>query len=288
MNKKLVFGILITSVFAISITMTSVMPLEEADAGLTLSQICIDKVWLESTNGRIACVTPTTAEKLVERGWGTLLDVDALEEKPMEEKPLPAIPTITKAGTIVTATLYDDGAANIWNILAVSIGNLLDFSEESASEKGLGGVFGVFNGSHIWITGQHDTANQRLVYHNNVNDFQAHSHLLSLRNTSDCTYGFAYDKVFSTEIDNTSIVYDQEKDTSTIQFNDIPANSDVGDIVDQSLVCHAEDNGKDVGEYYVWEFYEGNNGALCIDFDTARSLDKLISQDAETGGFVCR
>ena len=48
-----------------------------------------------------------------------------------------------------------------------------------------------------------------------------------------------------------------------------------------------EDHGKDVGEYYVWEFYKGNNGALCLDFDTARSQDKLISQDAETGGFVC-
>jgi len=62
---------------------------------------------------------------------------------------------------------------------------------------------------------------------------------------------------------------------------------DVGDIVDKSLVCHMEDNGKDVGEYYVWEFYKGNHGALCVDFDTARSQDKLISQDAETGGFVC-
>ncbi|MDH3312203.1 MAG: haloacid dehalogenase-like hydrolase [Nitrosopumilus sp.] len=38
------------------------------------TQICIDKVWIESTKGKIACVTPTTAEKLVERGWGTLFD----------------------------------------------------------------------------------------------------------------------------------------------------------------------------------------------------------------------
>jgi len=37
-----------------------------------LLQICIDKVWIESTKGRIACVTSSTAEKLVERGWGTL------------------------------------------------------------------------------------------------------------------------------------------------------------------------------------------------------------------------
>ncbi|KKL56760.1 hypothetical protein LCGC14_2242200, partial [marine sediment metagenome] len=25
-------------------------------------QICVDKVWIESVNNRIACVTPTTAE----------------------------------------------------------------------------------------------------------------------------------------------------------------------------------------------------------------------------------
>ncbi len=204
------------------------------------------------------------------------------------EVSLPAIPTITKAGTIDKATLIDDGATNTWNIVAVAKGDPLDFSEESAQENGIGAVYGVFNGSHIWITGQHETASEGLKNHDNVNDFQAHTHLVSLRNTSDCTYGFAYEKVFSTETDNTSIVYDQEKDTTTIEYNGIPATSEEGDIVDKSLVCHMEDNGKDVGEYYVWEFYEGNNGALCIDFDTARSLDKLISQDAETGGFVCR
>jgi len=286
MRDRFVF-ICIFLVILIPIGILTLMPLEEAGAALGLNQICIDKVWLESTKGKIACVTPTTAEKLVERGWGTLLDVDALKEKPMEEKPLPAIPTITKAGTIVDATLYDDGATNIWNIVAVSIGDLLDFSEESAQEHGLGAVYGVFNGTHSWITGQHETANQRLIGHENVNDFQAHTHLVSLRNTSDCTFGFAYEKLFSTETDNASIVFDQIEDASTIEFMGIPANMDVGDIVDKSLVCNKDDNGKDVGEYYVWEFYKGNNGALCIDFDTARSQDKLISQDAETGGFDC-
>jgi len=270
----------------LTIGILTLMPLEQADAGLGLNQICIDKVWIESTKGRIACVTPSTAEKLVERGWGTLLEEIPME-KPMEEKPLPAIPTITKAGTIVKATLYDDGATNTWNIVAVSIGDLLDFSEESAQEHGLGAVYGVFNGSHSWITGQHETANQRLKGHENVNDFEAHTHLVSLRNTSDCTFGFAYEKLFSTETDNASIVFDQIEDASTIEFMGIPANMDVGDIVDKSLVCNKDDNGKDVGEYYVWEFYKGNNGALCIDFDTARSQDKLISQDAETGGFDC-
>lgn len=37
-------------------------------------QICIDKVWIENTKGKIACVTQSTADKLVERGWGTMLD----------------------------------------------------------------------------------------------------------------------------------------------------------------------------------------------------------------------
>ena len=40
------------------------------------NQICIDKVWIESTKGKIACVTPSIADKLVGRGWGTLLDID--------------------------------------------------------------------------------------------------------------------------------------------------------------------------------------------------------------------
>jgi YVTN family beta-propeller protein len=36
--------------------------------------ICEGKVWIESTKGKIACVTPSTAQKLMERGWGTILE----------------------------------------------------------------------------------------------------------------------------------------------------------------------------------------------------------------------
>jgi len=64
----------------LTIGIVPALPFSEVNAELT--QICIDKVWLESTKGRIACVTPTTAEKLVERGWGTLLDEEPFEEKP--------------------------------------------------------------------------------------------------------------------------------------------------------------------------------------------------------------
>jgi len=59
-----------------------------------LLQICIDKVWIESTKGRIACVTPSTAEKLVERGWGTLLDID---EDISDEK---SIKPVVSGGTL--------------------------------------------------------------------------------------------------------------------------------------------------------------------------------------------
>jgi len=74
MSKKILFAII---PLILSIGIASTFPFSEAGAELT--QICIDKVWLESTNGRIACVTPSTAEKLVERGWGTML-VEMMED----------------------------------------------------------------------------------------------------------------------------------------------------------------------------------------------------------------
>lgn len=36
--------------------------------------ICEGKVWVESLKGKIACTLPSTAKKLVERGWGTMLE----------------------------------------------------------------------------------------------------------------------------------------------------------------------------------------------------------------------
>jgi len=75
MSKKILFAII---PLILSIGIASTFPFSEAGAELT--QICIDKVWLESTNGRIACVTPSTADKLVQRGWGTLLDIEKVME----------------------------------------------------------------------------------------------------------------------------------------------------------------------------------------------------------------
>jgi len=60
----------------LSIGLAPVLPFSEAQP----TQICIDKVWMENTKGRIACVTPSTAEKLVERGWGTLLEDISIEK----------------------------------------------------------------------------------------------------------------------------------------------------------------------------------------------------------------
>jgi len=63
------------------------------------NQICIDKVWIENTKGKIACVAPSTADKLVERGWGTLLGKISMGE-PTEELPLGIEKIETRSGTI--------------------------------------------------------------------------------------------------------------------------------------------------------------------------------------------
>ena len=36
--------------------------------------ICEGKTWIESLKGKLACTLPSTAKKLVERGWGTILE----------------------------------------------------------------------------------------------------------------------------------------------------------------------------------------------------------------------
>ena len=73
---KLIIFTLIPLILSIGIVST--IPFS---VGAEYSQICIDKVWIEKTNHKIACVTPSTADKLVERDWGTILAEDAFEEK---------------------------------------------------------------------------------------------------------------------------------------------------------------------------------------------------------------
>ena len=80
MGHKIIFALIPL------ILLIGIIPAVPFSAGIDippLLQICIDKVWIESTKGRIACVTPSTAEKLVERGWGTLLVIveDTSDEK---------------------------------------------------------------------------------------------------------------------------------------------------------------------------------------------------------------
>ncbi len=67
----------------LSIGLVSTIPFSAGVDIPNMLQICIDKVWIEKFNHKIACVTPSTAEKLVERGWGTLLDIveDTSDEK---------------------------------------------------------------------------------------------------------------------------------------------------------------------------------------------------------------
>jgi len=60
---KIIFFALIPLI--LSIGLAPVIPFSNADEH---NLICIDKVWIESTKGKIACVTPSTADKLVERG----------------------------------------------------------------------------------------------------------------------------------------------------------------------------------------------------------------------------
>ena len=67
MNIRL-FSTLLLLFFTLSIIPASIYAAEKQD------QICIDKVWMESSQGKIACVTTSTATFLIERGWGTILD----------------------------------------------------------------------------------------------------------------------------------------------------------------------------------------------------------------------
>jgi glyoxylase-like metal-dependent hydrolase (beta-lactamase superfamily II) len=65
--KILLFSILSILIFTLTTLPTDVFAAEH-------DQICIDKVWIESNKGKIACVTSSTAASLIERGWGTILE----------------------------------------------------------------------------------------------------------------------------------------------------------------------------------------------------------------------
>jgi len=70
------------------------------------NQICIDKVWIENAKGKIACVTLSTADKLVERGWGTILAEDAFEEPTMKELEVGQEIIETRIGTLELQSDY--------------------------------------------------------------------------------------------------------------------------------------------------------------------------------------
>ena len=53
----------------LSLGIVSAIPFSDA---VEYEQICIDKIWIQNIKGKIACVTPGTANALEERGWGTI------------------------------------------------------------------------------------------------------------------------------------------------------------------------------------------------------------------------
>lgn len=72
---KLIIFALIPLILSIGIS--PAIPFSDA---VESNQICVDKVWIENSKGKIACVTSSIAEKLVQRGWGTMLSTDTSDE----------------------------------------------------------------------------------------------------------------------------------------------------------------------------------------------------------------
>ena len=56
------FAIFVLVPLILSMGIVPAIPFSDASE---YSQICVDKVWIENSKGKIACVTPITAEKLV-------------------------------------------------------------------------------------------------------------------------------------------------------------------------------------------------------------------------------
>ena len=63
--KILLFSLL--GILIIGITNTDIFAAEQ-------DQICVDKIWIENSKGKIACVSSATAASLIERGWGTIIE----------------------------------------------------------------------------------------------------------------------------------------------------------------------------------------------------------------------
>jgi len=85
-SRNPVFLVIFLIPLVLSIGIIPVIPTSFA---VESNQICIDKVWLENFKGKIACVSPATADKLVERGWGTVLSFDAPKESVMDMRYMP-------------------------------------------------------------------------------------------------------------------------------------------------------------------------------------------------------
>jgi len=165
------------------------------------TQICIDKVWIEKSNHKIACVTPSTAEKLVERGWGTLLE-DISMEKPIEQELPIGIETIeTRSGTITidhdyltpeSAQLLDDElffqrAVQVYHLALPAVGGAGIFYEQDKVGATVGDIIywsNFMNSDVELLTGNtsvlyfmtlQDLSNGPIVVHVPAGNLQGHA-----------------------------------------------------------------------------------------------------------------
>jgi len=128
--NKIFIVALIPLVLSIGIAPT--FPFSEIDAELT--QICIDKVWMENTKGKIACVTPSTATVLVERGWGTI--IEELPEETTLETPSMRMQEAPFASISVMAFGPDNvlfiGDSRDSKIVAIELGDAVQNTESKS------------------------------------------------------------------------------------------------------------------------------------------------------------
>lgn len=94
---------IITSVLIPLILSIGIIPAIPFSDAAQSNQICIDKVWIENKKGKIACVTPSTAEKLVERGWGTMF-IEMMKEQSDELDEKLIIPVVSGGTLPITET----------------------------------------------------------------------------------------------------------------------------------------------------------------------------------------
>ncbi len=181
----------------LSIGFISIIPFSDA---VEYSQICIDKVWIEKTTGKIACVTPSTADKLVERGWGTLLEI-SMEEPIEEELPLGVQIIETKKGTItidhdyltpdsaqlLSDELFFQRAVQVYHLALPAVGGAGIFYEQDKVGASVGDIIYwsdfmnsdiellTGNTSVLYFMSLQDLSNGPIIVHMPAGNLQGHA-----------------------------------------------------------------------------------------------------------------